>query len=111
MVTVQLTKLLIFTVMWQLQCEGRLTCGAFVILGALFKRHVLNGGKCRSKLEDGILVAIGPHPESTHRNSVFSKLVGEKGFRRLVQRAVLIAAGRLQDNEQEAKSRETQSAH
>ncbi len=43
----------------------------------------------------GTLVAIGPHPESTHRNAKFSKAVGERSYRRLVQRAVLVAAGTL----------------
>ena len=51
--------------------------------------------KCRSTYGDGILVAIGPHPESTHRHLKLSKAVGEKPFRRLVQRAVLVAAGVL----------------
>lgn len=51
--------------------------------------------KRRSTYGKGILVAIGPHPESTHRHLKLSKAVGEKPFRRLVQRAVLVAAGVL----------------
>jgi hypothetical protein len=41
----------------------------------------------------GIVVAISPHPESTHEDGRMDPNVGEPRMRRIIQRAVMLAAG------------------
>lgn len=47
-----------------------------------------------SQYGEGSIIAIGPHPESTHHGNQLSKLPGKPRMQRILQRAVLVASGR-----------------